>query len=77
MLEALCAQEWTLMEFSKVKESLVEQGHDFIICEEHKTAEVGRSAQKTNSNTYKGRGPMQVVANIVYLYSDPYIYISE
>lgn len=71
MCEALCAQEWSLMMFEKVHQALVVDKQDYLLCPDHKTAEVGRSAQTTNSNTYKGRSSMQVVANSIYLYSDP------
>ena len=46
MLEPFSSQEWSLMMYDEVKESLCVQNHDYLICPEHKTAEVARSAQK-------------------------------
>jgi len=41
--------------YVEVWNSLIVEKHDYLVCPEHKTAEVARSAQKTKSNTYKGR----------------------
>jgi hypothetical protein len=45
MLEALRTQEWTLMRYSVVKAALEDQ--DYILCPEHKTAEVARIAEQS------------------------------
>ena len=51
MLEALRSQEWTLMQYSEVKAALEKQ--DYLLCPEHKTAEVAITTERDTCNKRK------------------------
>lgn len=43
------------MMYKEVHDAIVNQEHNYLMCPEHKTAEVARITLKTKSDTFKGR----------------------